>query len=328
MPKFFVPRPEQIPESRRLHARGNVRFMQSAFVKEILGEQRLWTEEDRPIVVRDGNTITVRVYRPSTLPGGRPVMVFAHSGGWCMGGLDTEEFICQFLCVKLGIIVVSVGYRLAPEWRFPTPIRDTYDVLKWVSVNARAFGGDLSKGFLTGGASGGGNATSMAAIQARDEHLQPRLMGHLFLCTGMPHSYKDSKGDILNLFPEQLAHGSWEKYKDGPVATREMNDLYGRIAGFTASHASPLELTDFSGLGPVYYQAAEMDIWRDSAILYCDKIRQAGGQAKIDIYPGVPHLWWSMYPQLSINKKWVKDLVDGVEWLLKQNRDPATSSRL
>ncbi|ETI27161.1 hypothetical protein G647_09843 [Cladophialophora carrionii CBS 160.54] len=328
MPKFFVPRPEQISETRRLHARGNVRFMQSAFVKETLGEHRLWTEEDRPVMVRDGNLITVRIYRPSTLPGARPVMVFAHSGGWCMGGLDTEEFICQLLCIKLGIIVVNVGYRLAPEWRFPTPILDLYDVLKWVSVNAEALGGDLSKGFLTGGASAGGNVTSMAAIQARDEHLQPRLTGHLFLCTGMPHSYIDSTGDILNLFPEQLAHGSWEKYKSGPVATREMNVLYGYIAGFKASHPSPLKLTDFSGLGPVYYQAAEMDIWRDSAVFYCDKIRQAGDQAKIDIYPGVPHLWWAMYPQLSINKKWVKDLVDGVEWLLKQNRDPAKSSRL
>jgi acetyl esterase/lipase len=102
------------------------------------------------------------------------------------------------------------------------------------------------------------------------------------------------------------------------------------IASFDSNDSSvtPLTQTDYSGLGPVYYQAAEMDIWRDSAIFYCDKIRQAGGHAKLDIYPGVPHLWWSMYPQLSINKKWVKDLVEGVEWLLKQKRDPAISSRL
>jgi acetyl esterase/lipase len=132
MPKFFFPRPDKMSDTRRLHAQGNVRFMKSAFVRETLGEQRLWTEEDRPVVIRDGNVITVRIYRPSAPGDTCPVMVYAHSGGWCMGGLDTEEFICQLLCMRLGIIIVSVGYRLAPEWLFPTPVLDTYDILKWV----------------------------------------------------------------------------------------------------------------------------------------------------------------------------------------------------
>ncbi len=102
------------------------------------------------------------------------------------------------------------------------------------------------------------------------------------------------------------------------------------MAGITAEdpYATAFTQTDYSGLDPVYYQAAEMDIWRDTATVYCDKIREAGGQAKLEIYPGVPHLWWSMYPQLSINKKWVKDLVDGTEWLLKQKRDVPMASRL
>ncbi|KAJ9605717.1 hypothetical protein H2200_009566 [Cladophialophora chaetospira] len=330
MPKFFFPRSDKMPETRRLHAQGNVRFMKSAFAKETLGEQRLWTEEDRPIVLRDGHSVMIRVYRPTAHPGKRPVMLYAHSGGWCMGGLDTEEFICQLLCMRLGIIIVSVAYRLAPEWPYPTCVLDTYDALKWVAGNAKSFGGDLSRGFLTGGVSGGGNLTCMATILARDEHLQPALTGHLLVCTGMPHSLTDKKGGVLDLFPDQLAHGGWEKYKDGPVATRAMNDLYAHLASLSADepHATPLTLTDYSGLGPVYYQAAEMDIWRDSAIFYCKKIREAGGQAKLEIYPGVTHTWWSMFPQLSINKKWAKDLVNGTEWLLKQKRDGSIIPRL
>lgn len=132
MPKFFFPRIDKMPETRRLHAQGNVRFMQSAFVKETLGDQRLWTEEDRTMPVRDGHPITIRIYRPTSHPGKRPVMVYAHSGGWCMGGLDTEEFICQLLCMRLGLIIVSVAYRLAPEWFYPTAILDTFDIMKWV----------------------------------------------------------------------------------------------------------------------------------------------------------------------------------------------------
>jgi acetyl esterase/lipase len=88
---------------------------------------------------------------------------------------------------------------------------------------------------------------------------------------------------------------------------------------------TPFNHIDFSNLGPLYYQMAEMDIWRDSALLYCELLQSAGNKVKTDIYPGVPHLWWSMFPQLSINRKWAKDLVNGVEWLLKvgQERLPA-----
>lgn len=89
-----------------------------------------------------------------------------------------------------------------------------------------------------------------------------------------------------------------------------------------------MTVTDYSKLGPVYYQSAEMDVWRDTATFYCDRITEAGGQAKLDVYPGVPHLWWAIYPQLSINKKWAKDLVDGVGWLLSQNRDVSIHARL
>ncbi len=95
-------------------------------------------------------------------------------------------------------------------------------------MNASSFGGDLSKGFLTGGVSGGGNLTCMATILARDENLRPALTGHFFACTGMPHQHKGKNGRDIDLFPEQLAHGSWETYKDGPVATRDMNAFYAR----------------------------------------------------------------------------------------------------
>jgi acetyl esterase/lipase len=91
---------------------------------------------------------------------------------------------------------------------------------------------------------------------------------------------------------------------------------------------TPLTHTDFSNLGPLYYQMAEMDIWRDSGLFYSELLCSDGNAVKIDVYPGVPHLWWSMYPQLSINKKWAKDLVDGVDWLLKVGQERPPSSKL
>ncbi|KAK5197953.1 hypothetical protein LTR92_002198 [Exophiala xenobiotica] len=330
-PKFFFPKADKITGSRQLHARGNVRFMKSKFVKETLGttSPQPWTEEDRSIVVRDGAAITIRIYQPRSSSDSCPVMVFAHSGGWCMGGLETEEFICQLLCIKLNIIIVSVAYRLAPEVSYPTICYDVYDAMRWVSVNAHTFGGDLSKGFISGGVSGGGNLTMAATMLAREDELRPKLTGHLFICTGMPHVYKDLQGGKCNLFPEQLASGSWETYKNGPVANRAMCDVYADMAKCNVNDPlfTPLNLTDFSKLGPIYYQIAGMDMRKDSAV-YCDKVKEAGGSVKMDLYPGVPHVWYSMYPELSINKKWSKDLVTGVGWLLTQKPESQVVPRL
>ena len=55
-----------------------------------------------------------------------------HGGGYCMGGLDTEEALCQTICTKLHLMVLNVAYRLAPEYIFPTGIEDCIDSTEWV----------------------------------------------------------------------------------------------------------------------------------------------------------------------------------------------------
>ena len=119
---------------RMLSAASTQRFMASPFVKYTL--DRLpngdFQEEDRVIPVRNGQ-INIRIYRPqSTLSHGRPVMVMSHGGGWCLGGLDTEVFLCQLLCRSLDLIVVDVEYRLCPEFQYPSPVLDVFDAVKWV----------------------------------------------------------------------------------------------------------------------------------------------------------------------------------------------------
>lgn len=134
-PKPFFPRPNDMAGTRRLHAMGSIRFMKSEFVKQTLGEGKPWKEEERQIAVRDGSRVRVRIYRPTAHLDRPPVMLYAHSGGGCMGSLDTDAFIPQLLCMRLGLIVVSVGYRLAPELLFPTCVFDVYDAMKWVGLH-------------------------------------------------------------------------------------------------------------------------------------------------------------------------------------------------
>ena len=120
---------------RRIAAGSTVRFMKSPFVRETLWSlpNRNFQTQDRQVETRDGASITVRIYHPSPdRSQALPVVVMAHGGGWCLGGLDTEEFQCQLICRSVGIIVVDVDYRRSPEVKYETIVSDVYDAVKWV----------------------------------------------------------------------------------------------------------------------------------------------------------------------------------------------------
>lgn len=120
---------------RQLSSASTQRFMASSFVKKTLASlpnDAYRDEEDRTIPVRDGE-IQVRVYRPrSSFSVSCPILIMAHGGGWCLGGLDTEAFQCRLFCSSLDLVVVNVEYRLCPEFQYPVPVLDVFDATKWV----------------------------------------------------------------------------------------------------------------------------------------------------------------------------------------------------
>ena len=91
------------------------------------------TEEDFQIPVRGGEQITLRVHKPVNRPDRAcPGMVIFHGGGFVVGDLETEAWLCH-LFTSLGGVAVDVQYRHAPESPFPGPVFDSFDALKWVS---------------------------------------------------------------------------------------------------------------------------------------------------------------------------------------------------
>ena len=91
-----------------------------------------------------GGEITVRVYRPAGV-GPHPVLVFYHGGGWVIGDLYTHDGICRSIVNAAGCAVASVDYRLAPEFKYPTPVEDSYAGLLWVAANATRLGLDPAR---------------------------------------------------------------------------------------------------------------------------------------------------------------------------------------
>jgi acetyl esterase len=122
--------------------------------------------EDRLIPGSAGD-VPVRVYTPQGR-GPFPVVVFFHGGGWVLGDLDTHDPLCRSLCAGAGCTVVSVGYRLAPEHRFPAAVDDALAAVRWVAEHAAEVGGDPAR-IAVAGDSAGGNLSAVTALRLRDE---------------------------------------------------------------------------------------------------------------------------------------------------------------
>lgn len=91
------------------------------------------TTEDITIPARDGYKIPGRIYKPTTpAKDGSPLFVPFHGGGFCLGSLEGEEFMCGLFVQNFGCICVNVSYRLAPEHPFPAAPNDCWDTVKWV----------------------------------------------------------------------------------------------------------------------------------------------------------------------------------------------------
>jgi acetyl esterase/lipase len=100
-------------------------------------------EHDIIIPSSDGYAVPVRVYSPrQLLPCGGPLVIMFHGGGWCLGGIESEELNCRRLTQRLGCVCLNVDYRLAPEHPYPAAFNDCWAVTQWVSFISEAKGNE------------------------------------------------------------------------------------------------------------------------------------------------------------------------------------------
>ena len=109
----------------------------------------------------------VRIYRPTPEAGPQPVLLWFHGGGWVLGSIDGSDPTCRDLAVQAGVVVVSVGYRLAPEHPYPSGVDDCFAALVWVVAAAGDLGVDPTR-VAVGGDSAGANLAAVVALAARD----------------------------------------------------------------------------------------------------------------------------------------------------------------
>ena len=222
--------------------------------------------------------IPLRAYWP-TETAGLPVVAYLHGGGWTVGSIASFDAVTRTLAVASGALVVSVGYRLAPERTFPVPVDEAVAALRWLAENAATLGGDGGR-LAVAGDSAGANLAAVAARRLRDEG-GPRLR-----MQALVYPVCDVALDTPSA--ERFAEG----YGFTAEAMRRYWDLYLGGADGTHPDASPLRADDLRALPPAFVATAEADVLRDEGEAYAHALRAAGVRATIRRYPGTVHGFW------------------------------------
>jgi acetyl esterase len=207
--------------------------------------------------------------------------VLFHGGGWVLGSIDDADHGCRAITHAATCVVVSVGYRLAPEHRFPAAVEDAYAAVAWVADNQPELGGDGAP-IAVAGESAGGNLAAAVALLTRDRGGPP--LGRQILIypvtdhTLATHSYQRfGSGYWLT---RQAMESFWDHYLPEPEERAQ-------------PYAAPLCSPDLDGLPPALIITAEFDVLRDEGEAYAKRLREAGVPVVLSRYDGLIHGFWS-----------------------------------
>jgi acetyl esterase len=226
--------------------------------------------EDRTVPAHP--VVPVRIYRPRDAQG---AIVWLHGGGFVMGGLDVEHPWVARIAESSKTVVVSVGYRLAPEHPFPAALDDAYAAVMWTAEHAAQLGVDAQHIAVGGHAAGAGLAAAVA-LRARDQR-RPVIS---FQLLNQPE------------LDDRQETWSARHFTDTPFMTRDKVSASWRhyLGSAPASpYAAPARANDLSGLPPAYITTAELDPNRDEAIVYAQRLMAAGVPVELHQWRGTFH---------------------------------------
>ena len=235
---------------------------------------------DRVVAGRHGD-VPVRVYLPEDGPVAPVAVLYVHGGGFTVGGLDSLDWFCRELAVRGGHAVVSVQYRLAPDFRYPVPLDDVSDALAWLAAHLDEFG---ATEIAVAGDSAGGNLAAGAVIRAvRDGGPAIRNQILIYPALDATLSAPSMSDDAVGLGRADI-EASYANYLGGQDRT--------------IPEVSPLLASAKAGLPETLVLTADHDLLRDEGRLYAESLAAAGVPARAVEYPGADHGFLSV-PSLS-----------------------------
>ncbi|OQE20201.1 hypothetical protein PENFLA_c017G01649 [Penicillium flavigenum] len=264
------------------------------------------------IPMRDGHESEIRVIKPPNAQPHTPLVILIYGGGFFSGTNIQLLPWATATAALYGTTVILPSYRLVPQHKFPIAHNDIWDTVKWLARNASSLDADLSKGFIIGGTSAGGNLSIATAHRAMREKLSPPLTGVLAI---IPLCMDE------RTVPEKYKHlwVSREQNANSPICNAK------DIETWTSWWEPDLQSVDFSplnsdvelaGMPPTHVQVDGLDTLRDDGLIYEKILRDHGVATRLDAYPGMPHAHWMLWPEHWLSIRSNIDTLCGIGWLL------------
>ncbi|MFJ9775181.1 alpha/beta hydrolase [Kitasatospora sp. NPDC101157] len=258
--------------------------------------------------------VRVRAYLPGgpCVPAprpGRPVVVFVHGGGFTAGErLEWFDPLCDLYAEGAGALVVSVGYRLAPQHPYPAAQQDCRTVLRWLRRHGAELGADGANIALAGSSSGAAVAAGLTlALRDAGEALPGLLLLHAPVL------------DDRHTTPSSLL------ILDGRTWSRAAS-----LAGWGAylhplrpghpdvpPYAAPARAEQLAGLPPVYLGVGDLELGRDEVIGFGLRLSQAGVPLELHVFPGAYHGFDIKDPQAGVSRHSLATQVDALRRALR-----------
>lgn len=262
-----------------------------------------------------GGNLRLHIHKPRVADSPLPVLVYFHGGGMNAGTLEQYDSLVQRIALRANVIVVSVDYRLAPEYKFPSAHDDAYAALSWVSKNAASIGGD-PKRLAVGGDSAGGNLAAAVAQMSRDKKV-PSLAFQLLIYPAVGTRGNSKSASMFAegyLFGQAELRWAYEQYLSDPKQ-------------ITDSRVSPILAKNFNNLPPAFVISSEYEVMRDDIEEYAALMRAAGVPVELKRYAQTVHPFLSMAGVIDAGRIAIDDCADRLKFAFARVSNLAESEK-
>lgn len=262
----------------------------------------------------DDNELTLSVLRRKSDGADEALRGFCiyhiHGGGMITGTrLATLTWPLEAV-EQLGVTLVSIEYRLAPEHPDPAPVEDCYAGLVWVRENAAKLGINPERILLQGASAGAGLAAGVALL-CRDRS-GPQVIGQALFAPML-----DDRNDTCSAYQFE-GLGVWDRKMNEYGWTCLLGDRRGTKD--VSIYASPARATDLSGLPPAYIDVGSAETFRDESVAYASRLWRDGVQCELHVWPGAFHGFDGLCPEATLSitaqnarLKWLKYLIQSLD---------------
>ncbi|KJL42286.1 alpha/beta hydrolase [Microbacterium trichothecenolyticum] len=259
--------------------------------QELLRE-RGFVSRDVTIAGYKGDDIVVSVIQKGDRTGTGPGIYHTHGGGMIIGdrwgGVSTVLDAAE----RTNGVIVTVEYRLAPEYPDPYLVEDCYAGLVWTGEHLEELGIDPTRLIIAGASAGGGLAAGTALL-ARDRQ-GPALAAQLLMCPMIDDRDATTSARQID------GVGVWDRPTNVVGWTALLGDRRG--TDDVSIYAAPSRATDLSGLPPAYIDCGSAEVFRDEDVAYATRLWEAGVQAELHVWAGGFHGFEAFAPHAAVSQ--------------------------